>query len=87
MPVIVADQMSDGNAMSGLNEKKNSTSFEDMLLQSCLLGLSGVFYGMILLKATGLGYHMADKRTVLQKVAMYGVLLAGAMDVFSFLAD
>ena len=78
MPVIVADQMSDGNAMSGINQKKTQTSFNDMLLQSCLLGLSGIFYGIIVLKVTGLGYFRGDTRTLLQKMAMYGTLTAGS---------
>ena len=53
--------MQDGNAISGLKPaKKQTNEFESLLLTCAIMGLGGVFYGMIVLKVTGLGYFKAN---------------------------
>ena len=42
-----------------------------------MMGLFGIFYGMIVLKVTGLGYFRANQRTMRQKALLYATVVLG----------
>ena len=80
LPVIIADQLKDGKLISGSNveQSRRTDEFNSLLIQCTLIGYSGVFYGMTILKLTGLGFFRANQRTISQKLLMFAALTIGS---------